>query len=380
MSDLKDLVELKPEDFGLDKEKKEVIEIIESFQPKVDEINVLKEEIKDVIELEITEENIPKFREVRLKLTKFESSLEKIRKSKKDFFLKGGRFVDGISKIMSLKEDKLLIKEKEDYFINREKEIIENLRIQRQDELEAYGYEDIPENIGNMNDKLYETLLSGVKSEFEERKAEEERLQKEEEERNKLKEIEDYRKYKTSRLIPFIDNYYDIVFSSLSQNKFDDLCKSAIKKRDDKELEEKRIREENEKLKLNVAKLEEKSIKLEGEIVEVESKSKEVAVDSNDLIFVNKKYEEYKKSCFFDLVEKIKLKTYEEVKSDIVDGLTCKIPEGMPREDFSIYSTFAVLSRFNSDGFKKACILQESLIEKWNNRSKPVNVYSSPMD
>ena len=90
-----EILKIKATDYGLEKEKgKELTKGLESIllerEPLINSYN-------DVIELEITEENIKVFKELRLMISKNRTKgIENWHKVNKNYFLTGGRFIDAI--------------------------------------------------------------------------------------------------------------------------------------------------------------------------------------------------------------------------------------------------------------------------------------------
>ena len=86
---------IKAETYGLEKEK--AAELTVGLQIVKKERNLLIAEFEIVSALEITEENLPKFKELRLKIVKNRTQgINKWHKANKEFFLIGGKFVDAI--------------------------------------------------------------------------------------------------------------------------------------------------------------------------------------------------------------------------------------------------------------------------------------------
>ena len=100
-----------------------------------------------------------------------------------------------------------------------------------------------------MAEEVWNNYISGTKIAYEarikaEKEAEEARIEAE-----RKSKLESERRYKTSRLADFIDNYDNLIFADMSDDDFDKLVKDAIDKRTKHEQEQERIRLENEKLK-----------------------------------------------------------------------------------------------------------------------------------
>ena len=108
--------------FGIEPSKAK--EMVGGLDSTLADREVLKNAYIDVIELDITSENLSTFKELRLKLVKNRTSIETWHKNNKAFYLAGGRFVDAIKnkeiEVNKEMESKLL--EGEKFFENQEKE------------------------------------------------------------------------------------------------------------------------------------------------------------------------------------------------------------------------------------------------------------------
>jgi colicin import membrane protein len=181
--------EIKPEIYGL--EPKEANQLTSGIDIITAELKVLKNAYVDVIELEITTENLPIFKDLRKNFTKNRTSREKLRKAKKSYFLNGGRFVDAIFKNIDaeceLMESKLL--EAEKYFENLEKQKAKDLNDARIERIKPYVEDTTGLDFAPMSDEDFDDYLLGKKTRFEneqkEREAEELRIETE-----RLAEIE----------------------------------------------------------------------------------------------------------------------------------------------------------------------------------------------
>jgi len=192
------IVKIDPKQFGI--EEKQAKEIQSGLAVAIEERKSLIGEFEKVSKLEITEENLPAFKELRLRIVKNRTQgIEKWHKTSKEYFLRGGQFVDAIKRkeiqINESMEEKLL--EGEKHFERLEKERMQKLKETRVKLLLPY-YEDA-EMLGLevMNEDVFNSFLATKKREYEERieaekKAEEERIAKEkaEAERVRLQEIE----------------------------------------------------------------------------------------------------------------------------------------------------------------------------------------------
>ena len=186
---------IKAEEYGLDPQKGQELTI--GLEPIRLERNALIEEYKEVSKLELTEENLGKFKNLRLKIAKNRTQgINKWHKTNKEFFLTGGRFVDAIKNkenaINEEMEAKLLKAEK--HFENLEKERLEKIQNERVSLLSQYMEDSHLNNLSSMEPDVWEAYLSTKKKAHldrleAERKAEEERQAKLESERKEQERI-----------------------------------------------------------------------------------------------------------------------------------------------------------------------------------------------
>ena len=194
-----EIVKIKASDYGLEETKAQ--EITKGLKTILAEREALQEEYNKCISLEVTPENIPYFKDLRLRIRDNRTKgIEVWHKNNKAYFLAGGNFVDAIKRMEVAEnermEEKLIDAEK--FFENQERERIEKLRTDRLELLKPYT--DIePLALGHMEQSVFDNYLSGVKLAHEqkiaaEKKAEEERIAKEkaeaeERERQRLENI-----------------------------------------------------------------------------------------------------------------------------------------------------------------------------------------------
>lgn len=191
------LVLVDPRQFGIEETK--AVEITSGLKTILAEREVLKDSYEGVITLEITKENLPKFRELRMSIRDNRTKgIEKWHKTNKEFYLAGGRFVDAIKNKEVAEnermEEQLLKAEK--HFENLELERIAKLRAERWERISKY-VEFEPQGLAEMSPDTFEAFESGLIARHEskvkaEKEAEEKRLAEieAEKERIRLQEIE----------------------------------------------------------------------------------------------------------------------------------------------------------------------------------------------
>jgi colicin import membrane protein len=193
--------EIKPDLFGLELTKAQ--EMTSGLSTTLAEREILKDAYIDVIGLEITTENLPTFKELRLKIVKNRTQgLDKWKEREKAFYLAGGRFVDAIYnkelKVNQEMESKLM--EAEKFFENQEKEKARSLNLERIEKIRPYVEDADKMNFSEFDGQSFDDFVLGKKTRFEneqkEREAESLRIEKEllaEIERQKAIEAENAR-------------------------------------------------------------------------------------------------------------------------------------------------------------------------------------------
>ena len=189
-----DLMKIDAKDYGLDENKAK--EVAGVFAPMLAKMVELEDEFNEVVKLEMSEDKISLAKELRLKYVKVRTGTATIHKETKAFYLQGGKFVDGWknAQLMASQgiEEKLMSIEK--HYENIEKERISKLQIERSEALMALDVEVIPENLGDMQDVVWNNFLAGTKLNYDnlkkaELEAEEQRISKEKAEAEEQKRI-----------------------------------------------------------------------------------------------------------------------------------------------------------------------------------------------
>jgi colicin import membrane protein len=196
------VVVIKPEDYGLTDETAKQISL--QFQPMLDKMVELETEFNKIVKLPMDNSKMTLAKELRLKYVKVRTGTEAIHRAQKEFYLKGGKFVDGWKNAQIFasqgKEEKL--KEIEEHEIRAEAERVKKLEAERVDLISGY-LDEVGEawhlGLGTMPNDVFEAYLSSKKKAHEarlqaEKDAEELRIaneKKEAEEKKKLREEND---------------------------------------------------------------------------------------------------------------------------------------------------------------------------------------------
>lgn len=254
-----ELIQVNPTEFGIEPQKAN--EIIGNLPQIRKERAVLEEQYNEIVKMDIdSQETSKKARELRLKVKENRTKgIEVWHKTTKDFFLKGGQFVDAIKRrevaINQRMEESL--EEIEKYQEIQEAKKREELKIQRTSELEQYKeYVPFGIELGNLTEEEYKKVFNGARLQYEyqiqqekiaeQQRQEQERKAKEEEiEREKKVALYNSRK---EQLIP----YWEFIhldtkssdFSELPEESFEIILKEAKKAHKEHIENQERIKQE----------------------------------------------------------------------------------------------------------------------------------------
>jgi len=175
------IVKVDAKDFGLEENKAQQIAIM--FDPMLNKMVELEKEYNALAKIDISEKKCQWAKDLRLQYVKVRTGTAKIHKELKQFYLQGGRFVDGWknAQLMASGTIENKLKDIEDHYVNIEKEKIQKVEDERTVELLKYGSEIMPKQLGNMPEAVFQNYLTGVKTAYElkiaaEEKAEDERI------------------------------------------------------------------------------------------------------------------------------------------------------------------------------------------------------------
>lgn len=258
-----EIIKVNPEEYGI--EAKKASELTGNLPQIKSERDILSQRYEEVVKMDIENPETAKIaRELRIKIRDNRTKgIDVWHKTTKDFFLKGGQFIDAIKRVEIAVNQRMEenLESIEKYFENKEKERKAKLNEERLSILEPYS-EFVPFgiNFGEISEEEFTKILNGSKLQFEakleeERKVEEERLRIE-----KITKLHYERKEQLLPLWQFLDDT-TINFGKLSEELFASIKSVANSKKVDYEAEQERIRVENEKLAAEKAELEAKSKK-----------------------------------------------------------------------------------------------------------------------
>jgi hypothetical protein len=179
-----EVVKIDPKQFGLEEQK--ASQMREGLNPILAEREILSQQYAEVVKMELNDNTLKLARELRLKIRDNRTKgIEQWHKVNKEFYLRGGQFVDAIKKVEIFENERMEsnLLEIEKHFENLEKERIANLQSERVAALMPYEVENAESlNLGIMADSVWESFLAGSIVSYNNKK-EAERLAKEAEEK-----------------------------------------------------------------------------------------------------------------------------------------------------------------------------------------------------
>ncbi len=181
-----EIVKIDHAEYGLEESKAKEIEAL--FRPMLAKMTELEKEYNSVIRMKPSEATCTKAHDLRLKYVKIRTGTAVIHKVTKEFYLRGGKFVDGWKNAQLFAsqglEGKLM--QIEQHFENLEKERKEKLQESRSAELEPYGQSGEFVDLGSMDDTVWNNYFSGVKLAFDQQQKAEKKAKEDEEARLKV--------------------------------------------------------------------------------------------------------------------------------------------------------------------------------------------------
>jgi hypothetical protein len=243
---------VKFEEFGLDEQKAK--EITKDLPQIIKERDTLSVQYNEIIKMDIEDPETAKRAGDLRKLIKNNRTkgVEAWHKVNKEYFLRGGQFVDAIKK-KEIAENKRMEDALEE--IEKHQEILEAKRIEKlnQERIELispYLEDTIGLQLGSMEEDVFDAYLTAKKNSYEakidaERKAEEERLEAE--------RIEKLHQERKELALPYYQFWSDfektLNFGEQSDKDFKSFMARNKKAKADYDAEQAKIRAENERLK-----------------------------------------------------------------------------------------------------------------------------------
>jgi len=242
--------ETSPELFGIEPVRAK--EMVKGLTVTVAERHILENAYIDVIELPVTTETLPIFKELRLKIQKNRTQgLTKWKEKEKAFYLAGGNFIQAIyNKEVAVNEhmeSKLM--ECEKFFERQEKQKAKDLNDARIERLKPYIEDTTGLDFAVMNDEDFDDYFLGKKTRYDQKiEAEKQEAIRVENERI-ISELHEKRKLESLPYLSFWSDFEkDLNFGKQSESDFNSFLERIKKAKNDFDAEQEKIRVENARL------------------------------------------------------------------------------------------------------------------------------------
>jgi hypothetical protein len=253
-----------PKEFGI--EETQALELTIGLNPILEDRAKLIERFNEIKDLEPTPENIEVFRKLRLEFQKNRTQgVNQWHKVVKEIPLRMGQLVDAVNRNESQtnKNYEEPLEAKEKHFERLEEQRIEALNKERIELVAKCGVDGTHLQLGSMTPDVWEAYYSGVVSKFEQ---EQERIAREEQERQKQIKIEQLHNKRKEIALPFYE-FWDglektLNFGEQSEDDFNNFIAKIKKAKSDNDAQIEAQKIENERLKKE-AEAKEKALEVE---------------------------------------------------------------------------------------------------------------------
>ncbi len=246
---------------GIDESKAAQIKAV--FKPMVEMLESFEEKYKEITALKISPDKCKQAKRLRLDISKVRIDADKVRKDQKEEYLRAGQAIQGVYNILKFavtdKEEKL--KEIETHYERIEAEKKAQLQLDRQVELTKYESDGEFVDLGNMPDEVWNNYLAGVKNNYESIKEAERKAEKERIETERIDNLHTERKDSLMDSWQFIpDGTKQDNFGYYSEEDFQAVIDCAKIDKEDYLKEQKKIKADNERLRIENEKAEKKRL------------------------------------------------------------------------------------------------------------------------
>jgi len=310
-------------EFGL--EEKQAKDIQSGLAQVLAERNVFAEQYALIIKEELNEDTIDdlvdRAKELHGKILKNRTKgIDAWHTTEKAFYLAGGRFVDAIKnkyrpENLRMEEQLMeIVKYKE----NLEKKRLDELRASRLERIMPF-LENEPPSIELMDEDVFKNFLIGSEMAFKQREQQNAALELAEKENARLDSLEQERKIEIAPYVEFVDETKSIDLRTSSDEAYATFLNGLKDAKAKVEVENERIRKENEALAKKNAEIEAKA-KSERDKLQAELKAKQDAenqriAENNAKILAEKKAQELE-------LKKGDSEKFEDLTKDLVNLTT----------------------------------------------------------
>lgn len=260
-----EIIQVNPVEYGIAENK--ATELIGNLPQIQGERKLLEQVYEKIVLLDIEDkETSKKAKELRLKIKDNRTKgIEVWHKTTKEFFLKGGQFVDAIKRKEIAVNERMeeMLESIEKYAENLEKERKSKLNAERIELLEPFdAFVPLGLNFGEISDDEFAKIFNGAKLQFEQQKKEEEEAEAEKQRQAEILKLHNQRKEKVLPIWQFVPEGFKISNMGLAtEMEFISVLNEANKSKKKFDAEQVKIKAENERLAKEKADLEAKTKK-----------------------------------------------------------------------------------------------------------------------
>ena len=162
-----------------------------AFAPMVATLKEYETEFNEIAKLELNDEASARARTLRLKYVKLRTGTVAIHKEQKAEILREGRAIDAVKNLLefAVVANESALEKVEKHFENLEKDRLNAIRIEREAQLKALGYDIGAVDCSKWDDSMFDTVIIGLKKKADDLK-ELERIETERIETERLAKIE----------------------------------------------------------------------------------------------------------------------------------------------------------------------------------------------
>lgn len=245
---MNEIVKINASDYGIESTKAKEIEAM--FSPMLEKMKELEAEYNDIVQQPITEQLCAEARLLRLEYVKVRTGTAKIHKEMKDFYLRGGRLVDGWknAQLAASQEIEAVLAKIERHYEILEQERKEALKAKREALLQPFT-DILPAGLDTMANDVFENYLTGVKVAHQARIEAEKKAEKERQEQERKDKLHAQRKESILHLWNYLsENQQVLHFGSLTPDEWAVLVDGANQRKKAYEKEQEQLRIEKERL------------------------------------------------------------------------------------------------------------------------------------
>ena len=249
-AELATTTKVNPSEYGVENET--AVQITTGLKPFLDERELLINQFNEIKDLPITKENIPTFRELRIKFQKNRTQgINKWHEKAKEIPLRMGQLIDAIkrSEVAVNETHEAFLENGEKHFENLEKQRVQKLHEERSGILLSFDVDSTHMKLGEMSEDVWKNYIAGVELQFNakkeaERVAEAQRIEREEKER-----LHNERRNSIIGFAGLIKDFNFVKFGEMTEEAFNDLVAQTQKKADEIAESNRKIAEERDRLK-----------------------------------------------------------------------------------------------------------------------------------